>query len=162
MRFQDLLRAPEPPSTIFSPLSLSLSPFLPRFSPRVFRRGVDRRGFDPRAARAAVNLSGNPRSIAAPLRAPDDAIFSVLPARNVGGKRGKLNVGHVGPPPSERTVVIPDIAPRVIDYRELSITADTEDGQRKREREGEKSNCYRWLKMAKRFRPIDKKRTIFP
>lgn len=85
MRFQDLLRAPEPPSTIFPPLSLSL--FLPRFSPRVFRRGVDRRGFDPRAARAAVNLSGNPRSIAAPLRAPDDAIFSVLPARNVGGKR---------------------------------------------------------------------------
>lgn len=162
MRFQDLLRAPEPPSTIFSPLSLSLSPFLPRFSPRVFRRGVDRRGFDPRAARAAVNLSGNPRSIAAPLRAPDDAIFSVLPARNVGGKRGKLNVGHVDPPPSERTVVIPDIAPRVIDYRELSITADTEDGQRKREREGEKSNCYGWLKMAKRFRPIDKKRTIFP
>lgn len=47
-------------------------------------------------------------------------------------------MGHVGPPPSERTVVIPDIAPRVIDYRELSITADTEDGQRKRERERER------------------------
>ena len=144
MRFQDLLRAPEPPSTIFSPLSLSLSPFLPRFSPRVFRRGVDRRGFDPRAARAAVNLSGNPRSIAAPLRAPDDAIFSVLPARNVGGKRGKLNVGHVDPPPSERTVVIPDIAPRVIDYRELSITADTEDGQKERERERERRELL-WM-----------------
>lgn len=53
-------------------------------------------------------------------------------------------MGHVGPPPSERTVVIPDIAPRVIDYRELSITADTEDGQKERERERERRELL-WM-----------------